>query len=137
MTKHTKIEATDSVTDALMTTTNENFRTSKFLNSAAKTASFTVWDDDDNSVNPSIEPDVYFIDCTGGNVTATLPVAADTDAAAGRPVTFFRIDGSGNSVTIDANGSETINGAANFTLAQYACVTLIARTSSDWAKITS
>jgi hypothetical protein len=101
------------------------------------TASFTVWAGDDITVNPSIEPDVYFIDCTGGSVVATLPLAADTDAAAGRPVTFFRIDGSGNTVTIDANGSETINGAANFTLAQYACVTVIARTSADWAKITS
>ena len=137
MTQHTKIEATDSVTDALMTTTNENLRTCKFLNTAAKTADFTVWDDDDNTSNPSVEPDVYFIDATSGNVTATLPLAADTDAAAGRPVTFFRVDSSGNTVTVDANGSETINGSANFTLAQYASVTCIARTSSDWAKITS
>lgn len=53
-------------------------------------------------------------DATSNNVTINLPpVAAHT----GREIVVKRTDGSGNSVTIDGDGSETIDGATTVSLA--------------------
>lgn len=57
------------------------------------------------------------IDCSGGNVTVTLTSAAWTP----NQFTIERLDASGNTCTVAAAGSETIAGAASFTLVgQYA-----------------
>ena len=54
------------------------------------------------------EADVYLFDCTSGNLTATLPAAADsTDQI----FTIKKIDSTSNTVTIDGNASETIDGS--------------------------
>ncbi len=53
------------------------------------------------------EAAIYEIDCTGGNVIVTLPAAS---GAANRGWVLRRIDASANTLTVDPNGSETING---------------------------
>lgn len=58
--------------------------------------------------------DTLLYSASGGSFTATLPTAV---GISGRRYTFVRTDQTlANAVTIDGNGSETINGAANFKL---------------------
>lgn len=66
---------------------------------------------------------------TGGAITLTLPTIA---TSLGRKLIVKKTDASGNAVTVDGNGAETIDGAANFPLtAQYDSVTLIAG-ATEW-----
>lgn len=58
------------------------------------------------------------VDASGANRTITLPAAA---TCSGRIYNIKKIDSSANSVTIDGNGAETIDGAATkSTTTQYA-----------------
>ena len=50
------------------------------------------------------------VNCSGGNVTITLPTAV---GCPGRLYVIKRVDTSGNSVNIDANGSEQIEGSTS------------------------
>ncbi len=60
---------------------------------------------------------------SGGAFSVTLPAAAHIG---GKTYTITKIDSSGNAVTVDANASETINGATTKVLAaQYDTVTII------------
>lgn len=62
------------------------------------------------------------VDATAGNITITLPTAVGTYVM----FSFVRKDASANTVTIDGNGSETINGALTYALAsQYSAVTIM------------
>tara|TARA_B100000214_G_scaffold317245_1_gene251061 strand:- start:1819 stop:2676 length:858 start_codon:yes stop_codon:yes gene_type:complete len=54
-----------------------------------------------------------FANATGTNVTITLPTAANI---MGRQYIIKRVDSSGNNVTIDPDGSETIEGASTMIL---------------------
>ena len=56
-----------------------------------------------------------YIRCSSasGNITLTLPTAA---SASGRKFTFLRTNTSANTIVVDANGSETIDGALTVTL---------------------
>lgn len=47
-------------------------------------------------------------DCTSGVVTVTLPTAS---SSLGQIYVFKKIDATGNAMTIDGNGTETIDGA--------------------------
>ena len=60
------------------------------------------------------------VDATGGNRIITLPPASTSNH---RIFVIIKIDISANTVTIDANSSETINGAPNQVL------------SSQWEKV--
>lgn len=51
-------------------------------------------------------------DCTSGNITISLPTAVGNQAA----FNIKKIDSSINTVTIDPNSSETIDGAATVTI---------------------
>lgn len=103
-------------------THNENFRKAQFANVASKTADFTVWTDDATG-SPK---HVYLCDATSGAITVTLPAVADADPTAGRVVTVKKTDASGNAVTLDADGSETIDGATTKALSsQYDSVTIV------------
>jgi len=51
-------------------------------------------------------------DCTSGNITISLPTAVGNQAA----FNIKKIDSSSNTVTIDPNSSETIDGAATVTI---------------------
>jgi len=57
---------------------------------------------------------LVLVDASGGNKTITLPAAATV--ASGYKVTVKKIDSSSNTVTIDGNAAETVDGAANFVL---------------------
>lgn len=64
---------------------------------ATKTANYTVTTDD------------YFLwgDCSGGNITFALPTAVGND---GKAYVFKKIDSTSNTVTLDPDGTETIDG---------------------------
>lgn len=73
-------------------------------------------------------------DATAGAITMTLETAV---AADGRLHYFKKIDSSANAVTIDGNGSQTIDGAATRTLsAQYDAVLLISN-GTNWDVVAS
>lgn len=67
--------------------------------------------------------DVFKVDTTGGAVTITLPAAA---LHSGRVVNVKRMDGSANTLTVDGNAAETIDGSATLLIpTQYESFTLL------------
>lgn len=78
----------------------------------------------------------YTIDATAGNVTVTLPAASTAFGnTMGITYKFQRIDNSGNTVTIQRAGSDTINGGTSFTLTTQWSVKMMQCTStSTWAQ---
>jgi len=75
---------------------------------------------------------VVSVDASGGARTITLPTAV---GIGGRQYTIRKLDSSGNAVTIDGNGSETINGATTKVLvAQYDVATIISN-NANWVVI--
>jgi len=105
---------TDDLSETVPTKVNENFRRRAFLNDAAKTATFTVWTDDTTGV----PIDIYLVTTGGSGVTANLPdvTVSGDDAYKGRVVTIMKVDAGAGAVTIDGNGSQTINGATTVAL---------------------
>ena len=70
------------------------------------------------------------VNCSGGNVTITLPTAV---GCAGRLYVIKRVDSSGNSVNIDANGSEQIEGSTSLVgVASGGSLTLQSDNSGWW-----
>lgn len=68
-------------------------------------------------------------DATGGNITVTLPQAMTVQ---GMILTVKKVDGSGNTVTVDGYSSETIDGATTKVLSsQYEAIT-IHSSGSEW-----
>ena len=71
-------------------------------------------------------------DATAGNFTITLPAAT---SSTGVELTFKKTDVSANTVTIDGNASETIDGVTTKVLtAQYQSLTIICTGSEWWTK---
>jgi hypothetical protein len=66
------------------------------------TAAYTLADVDAHTIG------VWRLDATSAAFTVTLPAAK---VCAGRTLAFKKIDASANAITLDANGSETIDGA--------------------------
>lgn len=94
-----------------------------------KTASFTI----DETAGASTNGCVYTCDSTSGSVTVTLPLAS---ASAGRVISVKKTVAA-NSLVIDGNGSETIDGATTKTAtAQYASYTIICD-GSAWHAISA
>lgn len=97
---------------ALATGAGTFTQTTKTANYTATTSDFYIW-----------------VDATGGAVTITLPTAIGN---AGRTFVIKKIDSSGNAVTIDANGSQTIDGALTQVITtQYAAYS-IASDNANW-----
>jgi hypothetical protein len=72
------------------------------------------------------------VDCSSGNVTATLPAAADNNT---RIYNIKKIDSSANVAYIDPNGSETIDGNSLITISlQYECWT-VQSDGTNWVVI--
>lgn len=93
------------------------------INSVAKSSTFTV---DGLATH-------YVIDSTSGSVTVNLPAAS---GAAGRFITVKKTV-AGNSVIIDGNSSETIDGATTKTAtAQYAAAVLWCDGTQWWFQST-
>lgn len=91
-------------------------------NNVSKTAAYTATDDD-----------VWIrVDTTGGAVTITLPTAA---SIAGRYYIVQKIAG-GNNVTVDGDGAETINGAANKTISTQWAALLVISDGTNWTGVT-
>ena len=73
---------------------------------------------------------VTTVDASGGAVVADLPAAS---AQEGLRLDFKKIDGTGNTVTVDAAGADLIDGAGTYVLsAQYDSLTLISDGVSNW-----
>lgn len=74
------------------------------------------------------------VDATTGNVTITLPAAsAAFGSGMGIDYVFKRLDNSGNTITIQRAGSDTIDGGTSFTLtAQYEAKKLRCLSTSTW-----
>lgn len=88
--------------------------TSSPFTTLSKTTTYTV---DDTDYGRTIKADA-----TGGGFTITLLPAAT--AGDGFEVTVIKTDSSANAVTVDGDGSETINGSANLAIGyQYRSVT--------------
>lgn len=90
------------------------------------------------STNATIttERNVILVDATSGNVTITLPAASaayNSTLGTGVHYKFKRKDNSGNTITIQRAGSDTIDGGSSFTLTtQYEVKELIALSSTTW-----
>ena len=73
------------------------------------------------------------VDATSGNVTISLPAAAT--AGNGFPVIIKKINSSVNTVTVDGNGAETIDGATTVVLrARYESVAIVCDATS-WSVV--
>jgi len=130
---YSELVSTDDLSESVPTKINENFRKRSFLNAAAMSASFTVWADD-SAGDPT---DIYLVTTASSTIVATLPAAASADAAAGRVVTIMKVDSGGGSVTIDGDGSETINGATTVSLASQYNYRTIVSNGTTWFVIGS
>lgn len=72
---------------------------------------------------------VFLVDASSAAVTATLPAAATYPD---RMITVKKVDSSTNSVTVDGNGSETIDGSTTQVITtQYVSITMISD-GSEW-----
>jgi hypothetical protein len=70
----------------------------------------------------------FSIDASGGALSVFLPAAADN---LDRVISVKKIDSSANAVTVDGNGSETIDGVTTKSLAsQYDGITVISNGTS-------
>lgn len=79
------------------------FEPGQFVAPTSKTATFTAL----------LSEMAYSVSASGGAVTANLPTAV---GCAGKEFFVKKTDSSANTVTLDPNGSETINGAATLAL---------------------
>lgn len=92
------------------------------LNVSTKTAAYTIEQGDK----------IILGNATGGPFTVTLPPAAQYE---GKQFIIKKTDASANAVTIDGNGSETIDGALTVALStQYESRTVVSN-GSNWSII--
>jgi len=95
------------------TGTWENSSTKLVISSTAKTDDYTATDDDE----------VIICDASSKAITITMPVAA---VSIGKDFFVKKIDSSDNAVNIEADGTETIDGAdAIIMLTQYECIHVV------------
>lgn len=89
---------------------------------SAKTGNYTVLAADRNKT--------ILVDATAGNLTMTLLAAAT--AANGFEISFKKTDATVNTVIIDGNASETLDGSATYTITEEnECVTFVCD-GSNW-----
>jgi len=76
------------------------------------------------TANYSATQNDYFIPCdpTSGNITVSLPAAS---SVASTVLAIRKVVAHANTVTIDPNGAETINGAATLVVADSTCVQIL------------
>lgn len=112
----------DQITNA--TVTKDKLASGAIANSiiATKTSAYTVTTSDQ----------VLLGDASGGAFTFTLPTAVGNE---GIQFFFKKTDSSANAITIDGNGSETIDGIATYLLVgQYAYIKIVSD-GSNWSII--
>lgn len=119
---------TDDLSETVPSKINSNFLQRSHLNVSAKSADFTIWTDDATG-SPK---DVYLVTTGASTITVTLPTATTGDASTGRVVTIMKADSGAGSVTIDADGTEEINGSTTVSLStQYSYRTLVSD-GTEW-----
>lgn len=91
-------------------------------NIATKTASFLADQDDD----------LYFMDCTSGHVTATLPLTASVPR---KKWGFIKSDGTANNAVLARSGSNTISGETSQTISNRYTVLWAYSTGSEYVLI--
>lgn len=75
---------------------------------------------------------VLLCDASAGAITVTLPAIAGNTAE----YQVKKTDASANTVTVDGNAAETIDGGATAVLlAQYAAIDLVVGTATNWAVV--
>ena len=88
--------------------------------------------------NTTVNNQEYFfvINAAGGNITMTLPAASTVfGSGMGVEYMFKRIDNSGNTVTVQVNGStaDLIDGASSFTIVgQYTMKAVQCGSATNW-----
>lgn len=113
--------AGDPPTSSIWTVDNA-LATEQLWTTVTKTSNYTVVEADRDKL--------ILVDATSGSVTISLPAAAT--AGNGFRISIKKIDSSGNTVTTDANSSETIDGALTSVLStQYDTDNLISD-GSNW-----
>lgn len=128
-----ELVSTDDLSETVPSKINSNFLYRSHLNVAAKSADFTVWTDDATG-SPK---DVYLVTTGASTITVSLPTATTGDASTGRVVTIMKADAGAGSVTIDADGTEEINGSTTVSLSsQYNYRTLVSD-GTEWFVIGS
>lgn len=128
-----ELVSTDDLSETVPSKINSNFLYRSHLNVAAKSANFTVWADDATG-SPK---DVYLVTTGASTITVSLPTATTGDASTGRVVTIMKADAGAGSVTIDADGTEEINGSTTVSLSsQYNYRTLVSD-GTEWFVIGS
>ncbi len=93
----------------------------------SKTANYTIAETDRDKL--------VRVDATGGAVTIALLAAAT--AGDGFQVAIKKTDSSGNAVTLDGNGSETIDGATTLALSAQYQVAILISDGTNWHVINS
>lgn len=87
------------------------------------------------SLTLGLDNHIVLINATSGNITITLPAASAVQSGGvGIEYKFKRMDNSGNTITIQRGGSDTIDGGTSFTLtAQYEVKSVMAVSNTAWA----
>lgn len=100
--------------------TTREWVSAQLLNTRTVTASGAVLGDDA----------LILVDASAGPITLSLPAVA---SSANRRLTVKKIDASGNAVTLDPNGAETIDGAATQTITgQYDALAIACDGTAWW-----
>lgn len=94
------------------------------LNVRAVTADTTLTENDD----------VVTADTTGGAVIVTLPLVAGTR---GKVYHLKKLSASANNLTIEGNGSETIDGAANVAFNTQNMCKIVVSTGAAWLLVSA
>lgn len=123
-----ELVSTDDLSETVPSKINSNFLLRSHLNVAAKSADFTIWTDDTTG-SPK---DVYLVTTGASTITVTLPTATTGDASTGRVVTIMKADAGAGSVTIDADGTETINGSTTVSLSSQYSYRTIVSDGTEW-----
>lgn len=77
----------------------------------------------------TVSDNVLLADASGGAVTVALPAAADVT---GRQFTIKKIDATGNTVTLDPDGAETIDGSATLVITVQHTSRVVASDGTQW-----
>ena len=109
------------------------FNTEEIGNSwNAKPSSITTLTSKTANYTATIFDEVVLADATSGNVTISLPTSVGNG---GKNFKVKKVDASANTVTVDPNSSQTIDGAATKVLSsQYAFINIVSD-SNNWFEI--
>lgn len=83
----------------------------------------------DDDYELTLDDYVILADASGGAITVSAPIVS---TMVGRQFYIKKIDASGNAVTFDPNGSETVDGSATLALSSQWDGALVGNNGTDW-----